>query len=1303
MRARGKVLTLAMLALAQMGFAEDSGKKVFAHYMVCIPTYGGDSKIEDYQREIRAAQAAGIDGFALNCGGWTLREPHYKKRSLLIYQAAKELGTGFKLFISADYASGLTSEETRDMVETFRTHPNQFRKDGKPVLSTFGGGRVQADFVSKEFTGSRAIVYVPFYYPHPAAEMPKQAQVDQVFRDYPTLDGFFHFGAAGTPAQITESNHLLAQKWLGAGKLFMASVTPYYRGLGGNYRVYDSRGFEGLAQQWEGAIRDNATWVEIVTWNDWGEASYVAPFGAPAQTQFWNNHWGPMLSHAALLKASRYYIDWYKSGRQPAITEDAFYYSYRQHPKSVSAEKLPGGAVKLADEVFVSLFLTAPARLTVHSGANEKCFDVSNGVTHLSMPFAPGAQRFVLTRGSETVIDKTGEQEISATDAWGNFNIFAGEAKPLTVRVLNTAGGPQIHVNGKPVPPRFFWGIENSGRFAVGEAWVERSFEFTPDTDVAGNGTLHFRFADTPGEVWLADLRLTDTRTGTDVLLPDSFASQAAFSQTWSAWPIGAANTVGQFAVSDKALHVTLCAPPSGSKWPDFHLHSALHLNFIKGHTYRCSFRAKAKPGQSINASVYRVDGGAYSCIGGPQGSFMSQVALARDAGVNLVSFASPACWEPPEQAQDWTPMDALCRRIIAVNPNVLLVPRVEANAPHWWLTRHPDAQMVYDGKATCPVACVSDRAYRADACAHLEKLARHLCEAFPENFAGLHPCGQNTGEWFYYNSWAHPLSGYDPATRSAFREWLKQRGDPAAATAEPPTAEERRSHPNGFLRDPAREGRLIEFARFQQQEMSDFVAALSSACRRGTGGKKLMLFFYGYGFEFPPLSNGAPTSGHYAISSLLKSKDIDILCSPISYTDREWLGTAPAMSAAESVKRAGILWLNEDDSRTYLDPRKQEHVQEGGLVDLKQTQQVMLRNTAQASLRGFGTWWMDLPGQGWFNDAAIWREIVRLRPVDEAMAMRQTPFAPEIAAIIDEVSMCHLTGGSALAARPLIYEGRSALGRSGAPYGQYLLQDVIDGNVPARMQVFLSAWRLTAEQRIALRESRGAAREDARPPTSAKPLEGERPREPPRISVWRRMAGWCGLGHAADVTRVWCWAPGYLYPDHADVAGIREVTGFTAKAVTLPTAEVTPTELGRKHGLAQAWGPKTKIEPLFSVEAKPDEIWATYSDGSPAVALRRTAAGLDVFVGVPQLTPELVHALAKASGVHLFTQPGPALWAANGYLSVQAHTNAPVLFDTGCRQPVRDALDDALLGTGPHLELNMEQGEVRVLKIQQN
>ncbi|MCY3024526.1 MAG: beta-galactosidase, partial [Planctomycetota bacterium] len=753
------------------------------------------------------------------------------------------------------------------------------------------------------------------------------------------------------------------------------------------------------------------------------------------------------------------------------------------------------------------------------------------------------------------------------------------------------------------------------------------------------------------------DVRVQDVKTGEDILPAGSFATTESFRKTWNQWPTGNANTVGTVEVADGSVHVTLKKPPDGN-WPDFHLHSNTSLRFSAGRTYRCTFRAKSAPARNLRVALYSVVGGTWNFVGGPPGGFLGQVSLARDAGVNLVSYSAPNCWTPPEKPVDWTPLDTLCRQIIAVNPKVLLVPRVEADAPAWWLQQHPGARMVYDGDKIANHSCVSDRAYRADVCAHLEKLCRHLLDTFPDHFAGIHPCGQNTGEWFYRDSWLRPLSGYDPATKAAFRQWLKAHGDAQADTAEPPTADERRAHPDGLLRDPARQKRLVEFARFQQQEMADHVAAMAAACRKGTDARKLVIFFYGYLFEFPPLQNGAPASGHYALSSLLKGKDIDILCSPISYTDREWIGTAPCMTAAESVVRSGIMWLNEDDSRTYLDTRTQEHVQEGGLVNLEQTRQVMLRNTAQAALRGFGTWWMDLPAEGWFNDARIWEEIVRLRPVDAAMLQRQAPFTPDIAAIVDEDSMCHLPGGSAAFAAELVYHGRAALARSGAPYGQYLLDDALAGTVLAKLQVFLSAWALTPEKRAALAAKR-----------------------------------------SPGTARVWCYAPGYLYPDRADVAGIREVTGFEAKAFTGATAEATPTDAGKNLGLTVPWGPKKAIRPLFSVTAAPDETLATFADGSAAVAVRRSGVGLDVFVGVPKLTAELVRALAKLAGVHLFTEGNATVWAAEGYVSLQAHEAGQFVIDTGKPGAVVDALDGKPLGEGPKVTLTLQKGETRVLK----
>ncbi len=259
----------------------------------------------------------------------------------------------------------------------------------------------------------------------------------------------------------------------------------------------------------------------------------------------------------------------------------------------------------------------------------------------------------------------------------------------VTVRVQSTRGGPQIHVNGKAVPPRFFFGVPRSGTSTIDEQWTDHVFEFTPGADVKAAGTLHFRFGQLAGEVWLSDVRVVDVETGSDVMSPGSFATPEKFNEVWNLWPPGEQNTVGRVAVTNGALHVTVINPP-GNTWPDFHLHSHLGLSFSTNRKYRVTFRARATPKRQIYPAVYHVNNGEYVGIGGPPGPFLQQVALARDAGVNLVSFSAPNCWTPPEKPLDWQTLDDLCRQIIEVNPKALLVPRVSGYAPDWWLKLHP-------------------------------------------------------------------------------------------------------------------------------------------------------------------------------------------------------------------------------------------------------------------------------------------------------------------------------------------------------------------------------------------------------------------------------------------------------------------------------------------------------------------------------------------------------------------------------------------------------------------------------------
>ena len=66
----GLLLVLAaVLAVSACHAAERPTRQVFAHYMVCIPRAGGGATVADYMAEMRDAQARGIDGFVLNCGG----------------------------------------------------------------------------------------------------------------------------------------------------------------------------------------------------------------------------------------------------------------------------------------------------------------------------------------------------------------------------------------------------------------------------------------------------------------------------------------------------------------------------------------------------------------------------------------------------------------------------------------------------------------------------------------------------------------------------------------------------------------------------------------------------------------------------------------------------------------------------------------------------------------------------------------------------------------------------------------------------------------------------------------------------------------------------------------------------------------------------------------------------------------------------------------------------------------------------------------------------------------------------------
>jgi glucan endo-1,3-alpha-glucosidase len=89
-------------------------------------------------------------------------------------------------------------------------------------------------------------------------------------------------------------------------------------------------------------------WVEIITWNDFVEGSYASPIDDP--NKYANANFLPITytgyyhSHYAFTDLLKYYIQWYKTGSQPAITQDSVYWFYRTQSMNYNSANGPSVA-----------------------------------------------------------------------------------------------------------------------------------------------------------------------------------------------------------------------------------------------------------------------------------------------------------------------------------------------------------------------------------------------------------------------------------------------------------------------------------------------------------------------------------------------------------------------------------------------------------------------------------------------------------------------------------------------------------------------------------------------------------------------------------------------------------------------------------------------------------------------------------------------------------------------------------------------------------------------------------------------
>ena len=183
--------------------------------------------------------------------------------------------------------------------------------------------------------------------------------------------------------------------------------------------------------------------VEIVSWNDYGESHYVGPLSSP-HTDDGASKWVNDMPHNGWLDMAKPFIAAYKAGATSVddhILSDQLIYWYRPQPKGVDCSATdtcmqpssnsdyyvgrPNGWQNADDSVFVVALLKSEASLQVTSGMNTKDFTAPGGASSFSVPMGVGKQTFTLARDSQTVLSATSPKDIVNGCVCGLYNFNA--------------------------------------------------------------------------------------------------------------------------------------------------------------------------------------------------------------------------------------------------------------------------------------------------------------------------------------------------------------------------------------------------------------------------------------------------------------------------------------------------------------------------------------------------------------------------------------------------------------------------------------------------------------------------------------------------------------------------------------------------------------------------------------------------------------------------------------------------------------------------------------------------------------
>jgi len=350
--------------------------------------------------EVLRARALGADAFGVDL--LQLKDGRYWASAIQLMDVAAAVSPEFGIVPEpdTDVLKNMTPADLREALTQIWNHKASYHlPDRRLLVAPFAAERRPAAFW-QEAIERMAKQNMPI------ALLPILLDPQRYAHEYAPLSiGLSRWGAHDPDADAQSSDARLAAQVKGAGRKWMQPVIPQdERPKAGVFREANASML--FRQQWSEAPQRNSEYVHIISWNDYSEATEVAP-STGVQYVFYD--------------LSAYEIRWFKTGCPPRIRHDAIYYLHRTQILDPSRVRDNGdasmhlrGGTPLSNRIEMIAFLTRPAELEIEIAGQKTRVAALAGLAIATAPAQVGRPLFRILRAGKIAVEKESDWQIHA-------------------------------------------------------------------------------------------------------------------------------------------------------------------------------------------------------------------------------------------------------------------------------------------------------------------------------------------------------------------------------------------------------------------------------------------------------------------------------------------------------------------------------------------------------------------------------------------------------------------------------------------------------------------------------------------------------------------------------------------------------------------------------------------------------------------------------------------------------------------------------------------------------------------------